>query len=224
MSLIDFREQVLKLTDFNEAFELVKLAVNAKFNMHRAGLSLILQGLPSRIGAYHILGSNVIVVNRTILNIIRQHKSIEEYNSYLFMVLAHEYLHSFGIVDEFRVRQMAYDLCSSLLGNEHPASIMAKEDPSALFPELSLLRQNKFDEHFEVVKNFDKLLLGANGAEHIRAEGFALYVLDEFLDDLIIHIGVEERAPNIAHDVRDVSFGQARLSTDFFIDLFEPRA
>jgi hypothetical protein len=33
---------------------------------------------------------------------------------------------------------------------------MAKEDPSALFPELSLLRQNKFDEHFEVVKNFDK--------------------------------------------------------------------
>ena len=135
---------------------MVKLAVNAKFNMHRAGLSLILQGLPSRIGAYHILGSNVIVVNRTILDIIRQHKSIEEYNSYLFMVLAHEYLHSFGIVDEFRVRQMAYNLCSSLLGNEHAASIMAKEDPSALFPELSLLRQNKFDEHFEVVKNFDK--------------------------------------------------------------------
>jgi hypothetical protein len=143
------------LKDFNEAFELVKLAVSAKFNMHRAGLSLILQGLPSRIGAYHILGSNVIVVNRTILDIIRQHKSIEEYNSYLFMVLAHEYLHSFGIVDEFRVRQMAYDLCSSLLGNEHPASIMTKEDPSALFPELTLLRQNKFDEHFEVVKNFD---------------------------------------------------------------------
>ena len=156
MSLIDFREQIIKLTDFNEAFELVKVAVNAKFNMHRAGLSLILQGLPSRIGAYHILGSNVIVVNKTILDIIRQHKSIEEYNSYLFMVLAHEYLHSFGIVDEFRVRQMSYDLCSSLLGNEHPASIMAKEDPSALFPELSLLRQTKFDEHFEVVKNFDK--------------------------------------------------------------------
>jgi len=150
-----FREQITKLTDFNEAFELVKLAVSAKFNMHRAGLSLILQGLPSRIGAYHILGSNVIVVNRTILDIIRQHKSIEEYNSYLFMVLTHEYLHSFGIVDEFRVRQMSYNLCSSLLGNEHPASIMAKEDPSALFPELSLLRQNKFDEHFEVVKNFD---------------------------------------------------------------------
>ena len=62
---------------------------------------------------------------------------MEEYNSYLFMVLAHEYLHSFGIVDEFRVKQMTYHLCSSLLGKEHPASIMAKEDPSALFPELT---------------------------------------------------------------------------------------
>ena len=104
MSLINFREQLLKLKDFNETFELVKLAVKTKFNMHRAGLSLILQGLPSVIGAYHILGSNIIVANRTILNVIQQHKSMEEYNSYLFMVLAHEYLHSFGIVDEFRDR------------------------------------------------------------------------------------------------------------------------
>jgi hypothetical protein len=51
MSLINFREQLLNLKDF-EAFELVKLVVKTKFNMHRAGLSLILQGLPTRIGAY----------------------------------------------------------------------------------------------------------------------------------------------------------------------------
>ena len=81
---------------------------------------------------------------------------MEEYNSYLFMVLTHEYLHSFGIIDEFRVRQMTYDLCSSLLEKEHPASRMVKEDPSALFPELALLRETRFDKHFEIVKNFDK--------------------------------------------------------------------
>ena len=76
MSSINFPGQVLKLKDFNEAFELVKLAVKTKFNMHRAGLSLILQGLPNVIGAYHILGSNIIVANRTILNVIQLHKSI----------------------------------------------------------------------------------------------------------------------------------------------------
>jgi predicted Zn-dependent protease with MMP-like domain len=153
---LDVPGRILKIKDFNEAFELVKLAVNSKFNMHRAGLSLILQGLPSRIGAYHILGSNVIVVNRTILNMIRQHKSIQEYNSYLFMVLVHEYLHSFGIIDELGVRQMTFDLCSSLLGIDHPASIMAKGDPSALFPELALLKADSIDEQIEVIKNFDK--------------------------------------------------------------------
>jgi len=34
---------------------------------------------------------------------------------------------------------MTYDLCSSLLGKEYSASIMAKEDPSALFPVGTLL-------------------------------------------------------------------------------------
>ena len=42
-------------------------------------------------------------------------KSPEEYNSYLFMVMAHEYLHSFGIVDELQIRNLIY-LCKSLLG------------------------------------------------------------------------------------------------------------
>lgn len=143
---LNVSERILEIKDFNEAFELVKLVVNGKFKMHRAGLSLILQGLPSRIGAYHILGSNVIVVNRSILNLIQQKKSIEEYNSYLFMVLLHEYLHSFGIIDELGVRQMTYDLCFSLLGKDHPASKMARGDPLTLFPELTLLSENRFEQ------------------------------------------------------------------------------
>ena len=42
MRLIDKQlnvpEKILKMKDFNDTFELVKLAVNSKFNMHRAGL------------------------------------------------------------------------------------------------------------------------------------------------------------------------------------------
>ncbi|HEX5979399.1 MAG TPA: hypothetical protein VFY68_19100, partial [Nitrososphaeraceae archaeon] len=120
-----FGNKILQLVDFNEAFELVKLAVEDKFKMHRAGLSLILQGLPTRLGAYHILGSNVIIVNRRILNIIKIHKSLSEYNSYLFMVLTHEYLHSLGILSELEVRNMTYNLLSSLVGEHHMATKMA---------------------------------------------------------------------------------------------------
>ena len=152
----EYQFRLTKLKDFNEAFELVKEAVNAKFNMHRAGLSLILQKMPSNLGAYHILGSNVIVINKLILNIIKEYKSSHEYNSYLFMVLAHEYLHSFGIVDEFQVRNMTYDLCVSLFGKVHMTSKMAKEDPSSIFPELNLLRQHMFERNFEIIENFDR--------------------------------------------------------------------
>lgn len=153
----EFRAKVAGLKDFNEAFELVKSAVMAKFKMHRAGLSLILQVMPTNLGAYHILGSNVIVMNSYVLAAIRRLSgSDEEYNAYLFMVLAHEYLHSLGLVDENAVRQMTYDLCKTMLGDDHSATRMAKEDPSSLFPQLRNMMQTQFGREFQVVKDFDK--------------------------------------------------------------------
>lgn len=157
MEQSEYRARVATLRDFNEAFELVKSAVFTKFKMHRAGLSLILQVMPTNLGAYHILGSNVIVMNSHVLAAIRKLSGSEqEYNAYVFMVLAHEYLHSLGIVDENRVRQMTYDLCKTLLGEDHSSTKMAKEDPSSLFPQLRGMIQTQFGREFQVVKNFDK--------------------------------------------------------------------
>lgn len=154
---MQFREKVKKLVDFSEAFELVKSVVLQKFGMHRAGLSLILQMMPSNLGAYHMLGSNAIVMNSFLLGAVKKiASSTEEYNSYMFMVLAHEYLHSLGIVEENTVRQMTFQLCSWMLGTEHAATRMAKEDPSTLYPELRTMMQSQFSRDFHVVSNFDK--------------------------------------------------------------------
>lgn len=152
-----FRERIASLKDFNEAFELVKSAVLQKFKMHRAGLSLILQMMPSNLGAYHMLGSNAIVMNSYLLAAVKKIAgSTEEYNSYMFMVLAHEYLHSLGIVDENTVRQMTFDLCKWMLGDDHVATKMAKEDPSAIYPQLRSLMQSQFSRDFHVVRDFDR--------------------------------------------------------------------
>ena len=154
---MQFREKIAGLKDFNEAFELVKSVVLQKFRMHRAGLSLILQMMPSNLGAYHMLGSNAIVMNSYLLAAVRKIAgSTEEYNSYLFMVLAHEYLHSLGIVDENTVRQMTFELCNWMLGGDHTATRMAKEDPSTIYPELRSMMQPHFSREFQVVRNFDK--------------------------------------------------------------------
>jgi hypothetical protein len=151
-----YRDRLTHVKDFNETFELVKSAVDAKFKMHRAGLSLILQVLPTQLGAYHVLGSNMIIMNKRILDIIKSKKSLLEYNAYLFMVLCHEYLHSFGIIDENQVRKMTYDLCEYLLGENHPSTLMARYQPWKVFPELQLYQSNKIGNNFEIVKNFDK--------------------------------------------------------------------
>ena len=151
-----YRNRLTRVKDFNEAFELVKSAVDAKFKMHRAGLSLVLQVLPTQLGAYHILGSNMIIMNKRILDIIKSKKSLLEYNAYLFVVLCHEYLHSFGIIDENQVRKMTYDLCEYLLGENHPSTLMARHQPWKVFPELQLYQSNKIGNSFEIVKNFDK--------------------------------------------------------------------
>jgi hypothetical protein len=153
----EFNEKLTKLKDFNETFELVKDAILQKFQMHRAGLSLILQTMPSNLGAYHILGSNVIVMNSYLLAAIRGvAASVSEYNSYVFMVLAHEYFHSLGIVDENAVRQKTFELCSWMLGNDHVATRMAREDPASLYPQLRSLMQTRFSTDFELIGNFDR--------------------------------------------------------------------
>lgn len=154
---IHFGEKIAGLRDFNETFELVKSVVLQKFGMNRAGLSLILQMMPSNLGAYHILGSNVIVMNSYLLAAVKKIAGSEvEYNSYVFMVLTHEYLHSLGIVNENAVRQMTFELCSWMLGSNHPATKMAKEDPSSLYPQLRSLMQTKFSSDFQRIGNFDK--------------------------------------------------------------------
>jgi hypothetical protein len=69
--------------------------------MHRAGLSIILQIYPSNLEAYHIQTKNMIAVIGFMLKCCKEtSKSTEEYNSYLCIVLTHEYLHSFDITEE----------------------------------------------------------------------------------------------------------------------------
>jgi len=154
---MSYNERLKNLQGFEDAFELVKTAVQYKYKMRRAGLNLLLQGMPNFIGAYHVLGSNFIVVNRYVLDAIKTLvPSKEEYNSYLFVVLAHEYLHSLGIVDEYRVRELTYNMCNTLFGSTHATAKIAKEDPATLYPDLKKLMIAEFGKDFELVKDFDR--------------------------------------------------------------------
>ncbi len=152
-----FVDRLQKAGNFDHVFEVVKASVEQILKRHRAGLSLILAELPGYIGAYHVLGSNIIVLNRYVLAIVQaKAKSPLEVNSFIFGILTHEYLHSLGYTDEGEVRFLVSNVCSGTLGEEHMATKMARSDLSKLYPEILSLGMGWSRSGFQLVKEFDK--------------------------------------------------------------------
>ena len=154
---LNLSNKLAKGGNFNQVFELVKSSVEKSLGLHRAGLTLVLADLPSALGAYHIMGSNLIVVNRVMLDAMRSlTKSREELNSFLFSILTHEYLHSLGYVDEAQVRPLVRRISEENLGSNHLSASMATGNLFDLYPQLRAMDQRRFGEDFEIIKEFDK--------------------------------------------------------------------
>ncbi|MBI4021073.1 MAG: hypothetical protein HY369_02430 [Candidatus Aenigmarchaeota archaeon] len=119
------KDLILKLDaarDVADVFEVVKAAVRDALGRSRAGLMLGLSplGFASQgfVGAYHQMGSNLIVMNATLLKRIEQ-QSPDRLIPYTFHLLLHEYLHSLGVVDEPRTRATALLVSTEIFGDEH---------------------------------------------------------------------------------------------------------
>ena len=154
------QEFTLKLEncrDFNEVFELVKYTVERSLGKHRAGLTLVLAELPNYVGAYHIMGSNLIVMNKILLDAVKTvTKSKAELNSFIFSILAHEYLHSIGYVDERDVRLLVRRVSIENFGESHDTVKMAMGDIFGLYPQLRALGPGRTGEDFTIIKKFDE--------------------------------------------------------------------
>ena len=124
--------------------------------MHRGGLTLVLGDIPNSIGAYHQMGSNAIVMNRNILKIVEKlSKSKTKTNSYVFMILLHEYLHSLGYTSDREVRALGKKIANEYLGSKHPAAEMADRPLDQFFPELEKFSAFRDKGEYETVKRFD---------------------------------------------------------------------
>lgn len=155
MSLAN-RSKLSKARNFGEIFELVKQAVEQVTGMHRAGLGLVLADIPNNVAAFHEVGSNTIVMNRNLLKIVEKvAKSKLKKNSYIFMVLMHEYLHSLGIYDDNEVRRMTKEISSLYLGEGHVASLMAVKPLDEFFPELPKYFFFRDKNKVELIRDFD---------------------------------------------------------------------
>ncbi len=135
----------------------MKTSVEQVLRLHRAGLTLVLAALPNGLGAYHVAGSNIIVLNRSILGAVKSiARSDEELNSFIYSILTHEYLHSLGYMEESQVRPLVRRISQESLGPDHPSVTMASGDLFNLYPQLRALGEGKTGEDFEIIKEFDR--------------------------------------------------------------------
>ena len=115
--------------DFDNIFSIVKKTVKQVTGKSRAGLGLALSNLPTGLGAFWQVGGNYIVMNEILLDAMRHiTKSIREMNSFIYVILTHEYLHSVGYIDEEEARIMTHKVAEAAFGKEHPASVMSAGD------------------------------------------------------------------------------------------------
>lgn len=139
--------------DYGEIFALVKRAVEKSLGEHRVGLMLYLGNLPIKVGAYHALGTNGIVLNRRLLNRISK-RSPSDRRAFIFSILLHEYLHSLGYVDEGEVRGLVYQICAENFGKDHYVTEAAFTGPWADLSEVDLDELGDLD--LELIKDFER--------------------------------------------------------------------
>jgi len=141
---------------FDDIFEMVKVATEKTLGVHRAGLTLVLGDIPNSVGAYHQMGSNAIVMNRNLLRIVEKlSASRSRRNSYVFMILLHEYLHTLGYESDSEVRKLSRQISDDYLGRKHEAGEMAVRPLDAFFPELPKFVSFRDRGEYETVHKFD---------------------------------------------------------------------
>ena len=156
MTVYDHRRALSAAEGFDDIFEMVKTATERSLRMHRAGLTLVLGDIPNTVGAYHEMGSNAIVMNRNILRIVEKvSRSRVKRNSYVFMVLLHEYLHTLGYASDQQVRRLGEQISGEYLGRGHMAAVMAAAPLDRFFPDLGKFALFRDNGEYQTVSRFD---------------------------------------------------------------------
>jgi len=153
----DAAKQLDLCRNFGDVFEVVKKTVEHSLGQRRSGLMLYLAELPEHIGAFHTVGSNGIVMNRTALDAVtRSARTIREINSYVYSILLHEYLHSLGYVDETQARKLVFQISKENLGEDHPATEIAHKGPAEMFPGVGEPTLKERSEDVEIITDFER--------------------------------------------------------------------
>ncbi|MGA8541964.1 MAG: hypothetical protein WB947_00250 [Thermoplasmata archaeon] len=141
--------------DYDAVFRVVRGAVHRVLGIERPGLGLGLSNLPPYVGAYWQVTGNLIVLNEGLVQAMRANATSPlEFNSFVYVILAHEYLHSLGYLAEDAVRKVTAHVTRTAFGPDHVATRMAEGDLWRLYPFLAYAPSGN-GQRLKVVSRFD---------------------------------------------------------------------
>jgi hypothetical protein len=152
-----YRGRLERAANYGEIWDIVKDTVRFSLHKRRNGMMLFLDDLPLQLGAYHSIGTNNIVLNRTLIQIVENTiESKRVVNALIYNLLLHEYLHALGEYSEADVKQMVYEVAKQCYGEDYIVTEIAYKSPWALLKGISLEAINAPRRVMEIVKNFER--------------------------------------------------------------------
>ncbi|MGP8077545.1 MAG: hypothetical protein ACLQD8_02605 [Thermoplasmata archaeon] len=137
-ALPELGKRLERPADYDGVFRVVRAVVLRVLGLERPGLGLALSNLPPQLGAYWPVTGNLIVLNEGLVTAMRASATSPlEVNSFVYVILAHEYLHALGYLDETAVRRVTAQVTRAAFGPDHPATAMAEGDLWQMYPFLA---------------------------------------------------------------------------------------
>jgi len=151
-----FSKRLEDAEDYAEVWQTVKASVEFSLSERRNAIMLFLDDLPLQLGAYHPIGTNNIVLNRTLIEIVEDSvKSKPAVNALIYNLLLHEYLHALGNLSEQDVRLKVIEVAKKCFGEQHVATTIARKTPWIMLKDIpfeSVLAPKRL---MEIVRDFE---------------------------------------------------------------------
>lgn len=156
-SVDKFRNSLETAYSYAEVWQVVKDTVELSLGKRRGSMMLFLDDLPLQLGAYHSVGTNNIVLNRALVEIVEASMNSKRVvNALVYNLLLHEYLHALGELSEAKVRRGVIEVARACFGDEHIATVIARKTPWALLQNIPLQTVNAPKRVIQIVKDFEK--------------------------------------------------------------------
>jgi hypothetical protein len=154
-----FCQELDNAKNYAEVWQIVKGTVEYAMCKRRSHMMLFLDNLPLQLGAYYPVGTNNIVLNRALVDVVETKiTSKVTINALVYNLLLHEYLHALGELSEVAVRQQVVEVAKKSFGEEHQATVLARKSPWILLKDLPLgtiASSQAFRGNMEIVKDFE---------------------------------------------------------------------